>query len=267
MSVSDSSRFVRLIPCLDVRDGRVVKGVRFEGLRDVGDPVAMGVGYAAQGADELVFLDISATLEGRATKLQQVRALRQILNIPLTVGGGVRNLKDAAALFDAGADKVVVNSAAVNRPQLISELSARFGSQAVVVAIDAWRPPVKDGGDAFKIRVHGGSVPLPLDAPAWGSMVANLGAGELMVTSWDCDGVGAGYDLELIRAMRQAVNIPLIASGGARTPKDLAAAVGAGADAVLIASMLHDGLTGVPTVKWALTQKFGCAMRPSEARC
>jgi cyclase len=262
---------IRLIPCLDVRDGRVVKGQRFAGLRDVGDPVALAYEYAADGGDELVILDITATAEARATHLDQLRVIRKILDIPITCGGGVRTLNDAQALFEAGADKVVINSAAVARPALISELATRYGSQAVVVAIDVSRvvPEVmaQNQTQRFQVRVRGGSLIVNYEATLWAAMATNLGAGELLVTSWDQDGVGTGYDLELIAAMRAVTSAPIVASGGARTVKDLSDAVEAGADAVLVASMLHDRLTTIGELKSSLAKNYNFDVRLGRVTC
>lgn len=261
----------RIIPCLDVQDGRVVKGLRFSQLRDIGDPVMLAEKYASQGADELVFLDITATAEARATRLDQIRAMRLLLDIPITCGGGVRSLEDAAELFEAGADKIVVNSAAVSRPALISELANRYGNQAVVVAIDASRSISQDASPddrpEFKVRVRSGSVIVNYEATLWAAMATELGAGEILVTSWDNDGVGNGYDLKLIAAMRKSTNAPIIASGGARTTTDLFDAIRAGADAVLIASMLHDELTTVGKLKASLVSDYNLDIRPGGLPC
>ncbi len=263
----------RIIPCLDVSDGRVVKGLRFAELRDIGDPVFLAKVYADQGADELVVLDITATSEQRSTRVDQIRAIRSLLDIPITCGGGIRSLDDAHQLFDAGADKVVVNSAAVSRPALISELATKYGSQAVVVAIDASRAEYSGGNRQktqrleFKVRVRGGSVIVNYEATLWAAMATELGAGELLVTSWDRDGAGTGYDLELISAMRESSNAPIVASGGARTAQDLSHAVNAGANAVLVASMLHDGLTTIQDLKISLSTTYGLTVRPGGALC
>lgn len=235
----------RVVPCLDVDSGRVVKGVRFQGLRDAGDPVERAAAYAGQGADELVLLDVSATPEGRGHALDTVRAVRRALPIPLTVGGGVREVGDAAALLDAGADKVGVNTAAVARPQLLEVLAARFGCQCTVLALDAARRV--EGG--WEVVVRSGRERTGRDAVAWAREAAERGAGEILLTSWDRDGTGEGYDLELIAATAAAVRVPIVASGGARTPEHMAAALAAGADAVLAASILHDGHTTVAELK------------------
>jgi cyclase len=239
----------RIIPCLDVKGGRVVKGVRFQGLRDAGDPAERAAAYEAQGADELVLLDVSATTEERSHALDTVRAVRAVLSIPLTVGGGVRTIADAEALLAAGADKVSVNTAAVARPALVAELSARFGAQCTVVAIDA---AAREGQDGWEVVVRSGKDRTGLDAIAWAREVMALGAGELLLTSWDRDGTRSGYDCPLLRAVHDAVTIPVIASGGAAHAKHLAEALQAGADAVLAASIFHDGDLTVADVKATL---------------
>jgi imidazole glycerol-phosphate synthase subunit HisF len=221
----------RLIPCLDVAGGRVVKGVRFEGLRDVGDPVELAGRYAEVGADELVFLDVTATIEGRTPMLELVERAAESLDIPFTVGGGVRGTADARALLRAGADKVAVNRAAFEEPGLLTELADEFGSQAVVCAIDA------RGGE---VVTHGGRTPRGADAVAWAREAVARGAGELLVTSIDADGTRAGYDLELTAAVAGAVETPVIASGGAGEASHLADAFAAGAEAALVASIVHE---------------------------
>ncbi|MFW5834572.1 MAG: imidazole glycerol phosphate synthase subunit HisF [Pseudomonadota bacterium] len=237
----------RIIPCLDVADGRVVKGVRFQGLRDAGDPAERAWLYEEQGADEIVILDVSATPEARAHGLDVVDRVRQGLSIPLTVGGGVRKIEDAAAFLDAGADKVSINTAAVTEPSLVRGIATRFGSQCCVVAIDAaWR----DG--RFEVLVKGGREPTGIDAVAWAREVAALGAGEILLTSWDRDGTRSGYDLDLTRAVAQASRLPVIASGGAANARHLAEAFAAGADAVLAASIFHDDETTVGRIKQEL---------------
>ena len=230
----------RVIPCLDVKDGRVVKGIRFQGLRDAGDPVELAGAYAEQGADELVVLDVSATPEGRGHALEVVGAVRAVLPLPLTVGGGVRELADAEALLAAGADKVAVNTAAVARPGLLDDLARRFGRQCTILALDAAR-----SGDGWEVVVRSGRDRTGRDAVAWAAEAVNRGAGEILLTSWDRDGTGAGYDLELLAAMRRAVPVPIIASGGASGPGHMAEALTAGADAVLAATIFHDGHTTV----------------------
>jgi cyclase len=238
----------RVIACLDVRGGRVVKGVRFESLREVGEPAELATRYEAQGADEIVFLDISASVEERRTLLEAVRRTAERLFIPLTVGGGVRGADDVARVLRAGADKVSVNTAAVERPELLAESAARFGSQCVVASIDARR---EDGG--WRVYTHGGRQPTALEAVAWAAECARRGAGEILLTSIDRDGARDGYDLELTRAVAEAVAVPVIASGGAGSSDHLLAALQIGAaDAVLVAGILHDGATTVGSIKQRL---------------
>ena len=246
----------RVVPCLDVKDGRIVKGVRFGGLRDAGDPAERAELYERQGADEIVLLDVSATPAGRAHGIETVERVRARLGIPLTVGGGVRELVDAESLLGAGADKVSVNTAAVARPELVDELAARFGSQCTVVAIDAART-----ARGFGVLVRSGSEPTGRDAVEWAREACARGAGELLLTSFDRDGTGEGYDLELVRAVCEAVSVPVIASGGVRDAKDLAAGLAAGASAVLAASLFHDGRASVAEVKSELV-RAGFEMRP-----
>jgi imidazole glycerol-phosphate synthase subunit HisF len=240
----------RIIPCLDIRDGRVVKGVQFENLRDAGDPGERAAAYCEQGADELVLLDVSATLEGRRTTLATVRRVRAELSIPLTVGGGVRGLADAEALLDAGADKVAINTAAVEQPDRLDELADRLGRQCVVLSIDARRVA---GG--FRVLTHSGSNARELEPGAWAATGARRGAGEILLTSHDRDGTRRGYDLELLRAVRREVNLPLIASGGGASVADMVAALDAGADAVLAASIFHDEEMTVGDLKSALAER------------
>ncbi len=239
----------RIIPCLDVRDGRVVKGVRFAGLRDAGDPRQLAARYEQDGADELVLLDVSATPAGRATALATVRAVRSAIAIPLTVGGGVRELGDAERLLAAGADRVGINTAGVERPPLIEELATRTGKQCVVVAIDAAR---REQDESWEVVTRSGACRTGLDAIEWAIQAERLGAGEILLTSWDRDGTGAGYDLDLIGAMADRVRIPIIASGGAAGAPDMVEAFDAGADAVLAASIFHDSVMGVGRVKQQL---------------
>jgi imidazoleglycerol phosphate synthase cyclase subunit len=236
------------VPCLDVRAGRVVKGVRFAGLRDAGEPAQRAALYEEQGADEIVLLDVAATPEGRQARLDVVRAVRAVLAIPLTVGGGVSDLEDATRLLDAGADKVSVNSAAVRDPALVEALAERFGSQCTVVAIDAARDP--RGG--WRALARSGALDTGRDAVAWAHEAGERGAGELLLTSWDQDGTGDGYDLALIAAVAGATSVPIIASGGAARAEHLCSAVAAGAGAVLAASIFHDGVTTVGCLKRAL---------------
>ena len=230
----------RIIPCLDVKDGRVVKGINFLSLRDAGDPVEQAAAYDAQGADEVCYLDISASPEGRSTLLDVVARTADQVFAPLTVGGGVRSVEDAERLLDAGADKIAINTAAIRNPELVTAAAERFGSQAIVVAVDARRVP----GAAplrWEVYSHGGRTPEGLDALAWCRRVAALGAGEILLTSMDRDGTGAGYDTELLRAVASSVPIPLIASGGVGVLDHLAGGLEAGADAVLAASIFHFG--------------------------
>ncbi|MFN4020922.1 MAG: imidazole glycerol phosphate synthase subunit HisF [Erythrobacter sp.] len=235
---------IRVIPCLDVADGRVVKGVNFVDLKDAGDPVEQARAYDAAGADELCFLDISASHEARGTLLDMVRRTAQVCFMPLTVGGGVRSTEDARALLLAGADKVAVNSAAVARPELVGEIAQRFGSQCVVASVDARRVvPAEAGGAAkWEIFTHGGRKPTGIDAVEYARLVASLGAGELLVTSMDGDGTRAGYDLDLTRAIADSVSVPVIASGGVGSLRHLVDGVVKGhASAVLAASIFHFG--------------------------
>src|SRR3954464_6686985 len=225
----------RIIPCLDVKDGRVVKGVNFLNLRDAGDPVEVARRYEEQGADELVFLDIGASHEGRAILQQMVRRVSEEVFMPFTVGGGIRSLDDATRLIQAGAEKVSVNSAAVRDPGLVSEIAGKFGRCATVVNIDPKRV-MKDGRVLWEVFVRGGREPTGLEAVAWAKRVEELGAGEIVLTSMDADGTRAGYDLPLTRAVAAAVRVPVVASGGAGEPAHLEAAFRAGADAALAAS-------------------------------
>jgi imidazole glycerol-phosphate synthase subunit HisF len=228
---------IRVIPCLDVRDGRVVKGVNFVDLKDAGDPVEQARAYDAAGADELCFLDISASHEGRGTLLEVVRRTAEVCFMPLTVGGGVRSQEDARALLLAGADKVAVNSAAVARPELVGEIAARFGSQCVVASVDA-----RKAANGWEVFTHGGRKPTGIDAVEHAVRLAGLGAGELLVTSMDGDGTQAGYDIALTRAIADAVAVPVIASGGVGTLQHLVEGVTEGhASAVLAASIFHFG--------------------------
>jgi cyclase len=235
----------RVVPCLDVKDGRVVKGVRFLELADAGDPVQAALAYDRQGADELVFLDITASHEGRATMLEVVERTAEGVYLPLTVGGGVGSLEDVRRLLRAGADKVSLNSAAVARPALVREAAERFGSQCIVVAIDARRGPA-----GFEVYTHGGRRPTGRDAVAWAREAAALGAGEILVTSMDRDGTRGGYDLALTRAVADAVPVPVVASGGVGTLEHLREGLTAGgADAALAASIFHFGQHTVPEAK------------------
>jgi imidazoleglycerol phosphate synthase cyclase subunit len=235
----------RIVPCLDVRDGRVVKGIRFQGLRDAGDPAEQAALYEAQGADEIVVLDVAASPEGRDTQIETVRRVRAAIRIPLTVGGGVRAVADARRLLAAGADKVSVNTAAVRRPALLGELAEAFGRQCVVLAIDARRT----SAGKWEVLIVGGRDVASTDAVAWAREGERLGAGEILLTSWDRDGTRSGHDTELLRAVAAAVRVPVIASGGVGTREHVAAAFAAGADAVLAASVFHDGDETVASIK------------------
>ena len=240
----------RIIPCLDIKDGRVVKGVNFVNLRDAGDPVEQARLYDEQGADELVFLDISATHEGRQTTLELVSRVAETVFMPLTVGGGIREVDDMRHLLLAGADKVSVNSAAVKRPELLSEGAARFGSQCIVLAIDAHR-----NGSSWEVYINGGRVPTGIDAVEWAQKGVELGAGEILLTSMDTDGTLAGYDIELTRIVSDLVPVPVIASGGAGTVQHFAQVLTQGrADAALAASLFHDGKLRIPELKKELQE-------------
>jgi imidazole glycerol-phosphate synthase subunit HisF len=238
---------VRVIPCLDVDGGRVVKGVNFENLRDAGDPVELAARYDAEGADELTFLDITASSGGRETMYDVVRRTAEQVFIPLTVGGGVRSEADVDALLRAGADKVALNTAAIARPQLLNETAMRFGSQCMVLSVDARRAPGTESG--FEVTTHGGRVGTGIDAVSWARRGAELGAGEILLNSMDADGTTDGFDLELIRLVRAAVTVPVIASGGAGKLAHFAPAIDAGADAVLAASVFHFGALRIGEVK------------------
>ena len=240
---------LRVIPCLDVAAGRVVKGVNFLNLRDAGDPVELARKYYEQGADEITFLDVTATVDNRATTYDVVRATAEQVFIPLTVGGGVRSAEDVSKLLASGADKVVVNSAAIARPELIGEIADRFGAQVLVLSLD-----VKRSGGRFVVTTHGGRTETDLDALDWAREAIERGAGELLVNSIDADGTKNGFDLELIEAMREISRVPVIASGGAGAVGDFAPAVRAGADAVLAASVFHNGELTVGDVKHALDE-------------
>ncbi len=241
---------VRVIPCLDVDQGRVVKGVNFLGLRDVGDPVELAAAYDADGADELIFLDITASSDDRRTIIDVVERTADQVFIPLTVGGGVRSAADVDRLLRAGADKVSLNTAALSRPELLTELAGRFGSQCVVVSVDARRSPEVPG--RFEVTTHGGRRGTGVDAVRWAARAAELGAGEILLNSMDADGTRAGFDLELISAVRRVAAIPVIASGGAGDLAHFAPAIAAGADAVLAASLFHFGELTIGQVKAAL---------------
>ncbi|MFY9913324.1 MAG: imidazole glycerol phosphate synthase subunit HisF [Nocardioidaceae bacterium] len=241
---------VRVIPCLDVDDGRVVKGVNFSALREVGDPVELARRYDAQGADELTFLDVTASQQRRDTVLDVVRRTAEQVFIPLTVGGGVRSTADVDVLLRAGADKVAVNTAAIDRPDVIVEIARRFGRQVLVLSVDARRDVSTPSG--FEVTTHGGSTGTGLDALEWARRGADLGAGEILLNAMDADGTKNGFDLELIRAVRAVVSVPVIASGGAGAVEHFAPAVDAGADAVLAASVFHDAVMTIGEVKAAM---------------
>lgn len=242
---------VRVIPCLDVDDGRVVKGVNFQNLRDAGDPVELAAAYDAQGADELTFLDVTASSSGRGTMLEVVRRTAEQVFIPLTVGGGVRSVEDVDTLLRAGADKVSVNTAAISRPELLRELSNRFGSQCIVLSVDARTVPEGEEPtpSGWEVTTHGGRRGTGLDAIEWACRGEELGVGEILLNSMDADGTKAGFDLRMIGAARAAVGIPVIASGGAGSVDHFAPAVEAGADAVLAASVFHFGDMTIRQVK------------------
>ncbi len=244
---------VRVIPCLDVDAGRVVKGVNFTDLRDAGDPVEMAKLYDAEGADELTFLDITASSANRETTYDVVRRTAEQVFIPLTVGGGVRTVGDVDRLLRAGADKVGINTAAVARPELVRECALRFGSQCIVLSVDARRTRTPgSGGPRFEVTTHGGRTGTGIDAVAWAARAVELGAGEILLNSMDADGTRDGYDLEMIAAVRAVVDVPVIASGGAGSLADFPPAVAAGADAVLAASVFHFGDLRIGAVKDAL---------------
>src|SRR5579872_2635410 len=252
----------RIIPCLDVHGGRVVKGINFLNLRDAGDPVEVASRYEAEGADELVFLDITASHEERAIMLDVVRRTSEVIFMPLTVGGGIRTLDDIRTLLKAGCDKVSINSAAVKNPDFVREAALRFGSQCIVVNIDPKRIH-KDGREVWDVHINGGRVPTGLEAVAWAAEVERLGAGEIVLTSMDADGTKNGYDLEITAAVSEAVSIPVVASGGAGRPEHLADAIQLGkADAALAASIFHFGEYTIDETK-RLMQSRGIAVRRS----
>src|SRR5215468_9690022 len=245
----------RIIPCLDVNCGRVVKGVNFVNLRDAGDPVEVARRYEEEGADELVFLDISASHERREILLDVVRRVSEEIFMPFTVGGGIRTLEDATRLIQAGAEKVSINSAAVRTPELITEVSQKFGRCATVVNIDP-RRVTRDGKEVWEVHINGGRVPTGLEAVSWARRVEELGAGEIVLTSMDADGTKAGYDLPMTRAVAEAVGIPVVASGGAGTVEHLYEALTAGkADAALAASIFHYNEHGIPATKRYLAER------------
>ena len=248
---------VRIIPCLDVDNGRVVKGVNFQNLRDAGDPVELAARYDAEGADELTFLDVSASKAGRGTMLDVVRRTAEQVFIPLTVGGGVRSVEDVDQLLRAGADKVSVNTSAIARPELLRELSERFGAQCIVLSVDARRatgPDADDMPSGFEVTTHGGSRSAGIDAIEWARTGEELGVGEILLNSMDGDGTKEGFDLELIRKVREAVHLPIIASGGAGTVEHFPPAVAAGADAALAATIFHFGEVAITDCKHAIAE-------------
>ena len=246
---------VRIIPCLDVDNGRVVKGVNFQNLRDAGDPVELAARYDAEGADELTFLDVSASKAGRGTMLDVVRRTAEQVFIPLTVGGGVRSVEDVDQLLRAGADKVSVNTSAIARPELLRELSERFGAQCIVLSVDARRATGPDADtmpSGFEVTTHGGSRSAGIDAIEWARTGEELGVGEILLNAMDGDGTKEGFDLELIRKVREAVHLPIIASGGAGTVEHFPPAVAAGADAALAATIFHFGEVAITDCKHAI---------------
>lgn len=246
---------VRIIPCLDVDNGRVVKGVNFQNLRDAGDPVELAARYDAEGADELTFLDVSASKAGRGTMLDVVRRTAEQVFIPLTVGGGVRSVEDVDQLLRAGADKVSVNTSAIARPELLRELSERFGAQCIVLSVDARRATGPDADampSGFEVTTHGGSRSAGIDAIEWARTGEELGVGEILLNSMDGDGTKEGFDLELIRTVREAVHLPIIASGGAGAVEHFPPAVAAGADAALAATIFHFGEVAITDCKHAI---------------
>ncbi|MEZ7839818.1 MAG: imidazole glycerol phosphate synthase subunit HisF [Pontimonas sp.] len=249
---------VRVIPCLDVDRGRVVKGVNFENLQDAGDPVELAALYSEQGADELTFLDVSATLESRDTTFELVRHTAENVFIPLTVGGGVRSVGDVGRLLESGADKISVNSAALARPDLLDEIAGHFGSQVCVISVDAKRDASYPSG--FVVTTHGGQKSAARDALAWAVEACERGAGELLLNSIDADGTKKGFDVEMLQAFRPLVSVPLVASGGAGSAEDGVAAYRAGADAVLAASIFHHDKVGISKVKTHL-QRAGAVVR------
>ena len=240
----------RVIPCLDCRDGRVVKGVRFSGLRDVGSPIECAAAYEAQGADEIILLDVTATSEGRENQVETVRAVREVLSIPLTVGGGIRRAEDARRLLEVGADKVAINTAAVRDATLVDQIAQQFGCQCAVLAVDA----VRNRHAGWQVAICSGKQRTDLDVIAWCRAAVQRGAGEILLTSWDRDGTRSGYDLDLLAAVTSVVTVPVIASGGAATPHHLAEALRAGADAVLAASIFHEAEYTVSELKDYLAQ-------------
>ena len=241
---------IRVIPCLDVADGRVVKGVNFLNLRDAGDPIELAARYYADGADELTFLDVHATVDNRSTMYDLVTRTAEQIFIPLTVGGGIRQVDDVARLLGAGADKISVGSAGISTPELLSAIAERFGNQVLVISLDLKRSPRAESG--FIVTTHGGRIETDLDALAWIRRVQELGAGELLVNSIDADGTRNGFDAEMLAAVRAIANVPVIASGGAGKAEDFPEAAAAGADAILAASIFHEGSVSIGDAKGAL---------------
>ena len=254
---------VRVIPCLDVQGGRVVKGVNFVALRDAGDPAELGALYDAEGADELTFLDISASAEGRETTLEVVRRTAETVFIPLTVGGGINTVEDVDVLLRAGADKVALNTGAIRRPEVIAEITQRFGNQVLVLSVDARRAEWAPSG--FEVTTHGGRTIAGLDAVEWTQRGVEQGVGEILLNSMDADGTTDGFDLEMIRAIRAVVDVPLIASGGAGQAADFPPAIAAGADAVLAATVFHFGTLRIAEVKAAIEAAGFPVRRPTLA--
>ena len=247
---------VRVIPCLDIKDGRVVKGVRFVNLRDARDPVEAAIAYCQEGADELVFLDIAATVEGRGTRIEWVKRVRQVVTIPFAVGGGIRDIEDMKALFDIGTDKVSINTAAVRNPELIRKAAEEFGSERIVAAIDGRKNPPGSGLPRLEVVVRSGDEATGMELVEWAKRVEELGAGEILLTSKDADGTKEGYDLEMTRAVAEAVSIPVVASGGAGKLEHLHEAVVLGkASAVLAASIFHFGEISISQAKRYLNEK------------
>jgi cyclase len=242
---------VRIIPCLDVKDGRVVKGVQFQGLKDIGDPVELAIKYYESGADEITFLDVSASLEGRKAMLDVISRTAEAIFIPLTVGGGVRKIEDVASYLDAGADKVSIGTAAISNPELIEEISKKYGDQIVIVSLDIVEDP--DAASGYSLTTYGGTQRTGVDALAWISANQDKGIGELLVNSVDADGTKSGFNNELISAIRKVTSLPLIASGGAGVAADFLPAVQAGANAVLAASIFHSGAVSIQSVKQELS--------------
>ncbi len=259
--MATSTLAVRVIPCLDVTGGRVVKGVQFVDLRDAGDPVELARAYDREGADELVFLDITASSDGRATMVDVVERVADEVSIPFAVGGGLRTVDDARRMLRAGADKIAFNTAAVTRPQLLADAAAAFGSQSVVVAVDARRRASDDPTKGWIVTTHGGRTPTEIDAVAWCADAAEQGAGEILLTSMDRDGTGDGFDLALLAAVTSAVRVPVIASGGAGHAQHMVEAVQHGASAVLAASIFHFGALRIADVKDRMAQA-GVPVRP-----